>query len=42
MDTSDNSSKMKKLNLMFLSLLMAGMGMAFTACSSDNNDVKPE
>ena len=33
---------MKKLNLMFMSLLMAGMGMAFTACSSDNNDPKPE
>jgi len=33
---------MKKLNLMFMSLLMAGMGIAFTACSSDNNDPKPE
>ena len=32
---------MKKLNLMFMSLLLAGMGMAFTACSSDN-DAKPE
>ena len=36
------SQKMKKLNLMFMSLLMAGMGIAFTACSSDNNDPKPE
>jgi hypothetical protein len=35
------SQKMKKLNLMFMSLLLAGMGMAFTACSSDN-DAKPE
>lgn len=26
---------------MFMSLLQAGMGMAFTACSSDN-DAKPE
>ena len=33
---------MKKLNLMFMSLLLAGMGIAFTACSSDNNDPKPE
>ena len=31
---------MKKVNLMFMSLLLAGMGMAFTACSSDN-DAKP-
>ena len=31
------SQKMKKLNLMFMSLLLAGMGMAFTACSSDND-----
>lgn len=33
---------MKKLNLMVMSLLMAGMGMAFTACGDDNNDAKPE
>ena len=34
--------KMKKLSLMFMSLLMVGIGMSFTGCSSDNNDPKPE
>ena len=33
---------MRKLNLMFMSMLLAGMGLGFTGCSNDNNDTKPE
>jgi hypothetical protein len=31
---------MKRMNLMVMPLLIAGLGMAFTACSDDSNDIQ--